>query len=216
MSAQKQQESSKPRVRGRPFPKGVSGNPSGRRKGAVSIAGVLKAKLSRPDAERICGQLIKQAMAGDIQAVKLIFDRIDHPLTGPIALAVAQAGVVTGPTFNDGFAPTVNVKIVHNGRDDPRLSDPKLSPAELREIIGRLSIEPEPGPNGSAPSCAPATETPAHPAGEVLLKTAELPDSTKPAVPLAAVETVNDPEPDETAVLAAAGIVTAEAFLNSR
>jgi hypothetical protein len=113
------QSSKRHRVVGRPFKPGQSGNPSGRRKGTVSVAACLKRLLSKPDAEKICRKLIEQAKAGDLQAVRLLLDRLDGPLSGPLAVAVAQAGVQTVQAVVDGAK--VEVVIVDNGRGDSGL-----------------------------------------------------------------------------------------------
>ena len=62
---------------GRPWPKGVSGNPSGRRNGSVSLAAALARSLTRKDAEAICRKLIQLCKRGDIPALRLLFDRAD-------------------------------------------------------------------------------------------------------------------------------------------
>ena len=88
--ADKQHALSKPkRVVGRPFKPGQSGNPGGRAKGGASIAAALRRTLTRRDAEAIAKRLIADAQAGDVQATKLLLDRIDHPLAGPLAAALA-------------------------------------------------------------------------------------------------------------------------------
>jgi hypothetical protein len=88
-----QANSSEKNLRGRPFVKGQSGNPSGKRKGSVSIAATLKRMLSKRDAEKICRSLIKQAMCGDLAAVKLLLDRMDGPLSGPLAISMLQTTI---------------------------------------------------------------------------------------------------------------------------
>jgi Family of unknown function (DUF5681) len=65
------------KVFGRPFKKGQSGNPSGRRKGSVSLTAAVKRNLTRKNADAIARKLIAMAKAGDIVAMRLLFDRLD-------------------------------------------------------------------------------------------------------------------------------------------
>src|SRR5262249_39682909 len=76
---------------GRPFKPGVSGNPSGKRRGSVSPTAALRRSLTRRDAEQIARKLIAKAKSGDAACLKILFDRLDHPLSGPMALAFAQS-----------------------------------------------------------------------------------------------------------------------------
>lgn len=59
--------------------KGMSGNPSGRRKGSVSLAAALqKLLLKEPDKlESIARTLVDAAIAGDVSAARLLFERLD-------------------------------------------------------------------------------------------------------------------------------------------
>ena len=64
-------------ITGKGFSKGVSGNPGGRRRGSVSLTAALRRELTRADAQKIARKLIDLAIAGDLQAAKLLFDRGD-------------------------------------------------------------------------------------------------------------------------------------------
>lgn len=70
-------EPPKPRVRGRPWPKGMSGNPSGRRKGTVSLTAALKRLLTTEDASAIVRKVVDLAKNGDLRAIELLFQRLD-------------------------------------------------------------------------------------------------------------------------------------------
>ena len=96
-SAGLQRGSSAPKVVGRPWPRGTSGNPSGRRKGTLSPTAALKRTLTKADLEQIATKLIDLAKAGDRHALRIIFDRIDGPLSAAAALAVAGQQDELGP-----------------------------------------------------------------------------------------------------------------------
>ena len=69
----------------RRWKKGVSGNPAGRRKGSVSLAAALQRLLTKePDKlESVARTLVDAAIAGDVAAARLLFDRLDgHKPTG--------------------------------------------------------------------------------------------------------------------------------------
>jgi hypothetical protein len=88
--------------KGRPFVKGQSGNPRGRPKRGAALSDFARWAVMQPaaaDAARSRGQaiaeaLVAQAMAGEVAAIKLLFDRLDGPVPqvvtgeggGPIAI----------------------------------------------------------------------------------------------------------------------------------
>lgn len=61
------------------FQKGQSGNPFGRPKGVRNKAILLAEKLLENETEEICRQAIELAKKGNIQAIKIILDRILSP-----------------------------------------------------------------------------------------------------------------------------------------
>jgi hypothetical protein len=72
--------------RGKPFPKGKSGNPRGKPKGARHKTTLLAEKLMQDDAENIVNAVLTAARAGDMTAAKIVLDRIaparrDSPVT---------------------------------------------------------------------------------------------------------------------------------------
>jgi hypothetical protein len=70
---------------------GQSGNPSGRRKGSVSLAAALqKLLLKEPDKlESIARTLVDSAIAGDVSAARLLFERLDgNKATGFLAVNI--------------------------------------------------------------------------------------------------------------------------------
>lgn len=61
------------------FQKGVSGNPSGRPKGSMDKRAMLRVLLE-PFAVELVSKLIEQAREGNMQAMKLLIERIIPPL----------------------------------------------------------------------------------------------------------------------------------------
>jgi hypothetical protein len=62
--------------RGKPFLKGASGNPIGRPKGSLNHATRAAMSLLEGEAEVITRKAIELAVAGDMQAIKLVVERI--------------------------------------------------------------------------------------------------------------------------------------------
>ena len=63
------------------FEKGKSGNPGGRPKGGVSLLTELKKKLEDPAVmDTVANALVQHIIAGNAQAIKQAFDRIDGPV----------------------------------------------------------------------------------------------------------------------------------------
>ena len=60
----------------RKFQKGKSGNPYGRPKGMRNKVTILAEALLQTEVEAICRKAIEEAKNGNIQAIKLILDRI--------------------------------------------------------------------------------------------------------------------------------------------
>lgn len=65
------------------FVKGRSGNPSGKRKGTVSLRAAIKRALTDEDVDAIAGWLVQQAAAGDLRAVKLLLQFLPEPEPEP-------------------------------------------------------------------------------------------------------------------------------------
>jgi hypothetical protein len=68
------------RVIGRPFQKGQSGNPAGKKKGTLNKSTVEARKLAQKflneAVEPVFQKLVEMAKAGDIQTIKLVVERI--------------------------------------------------------------------------------------------------------------------------------------------
>jgi hypothetical protein len=72
-------ESTAPKQRGRPFPKGRSGNPKGRPPGARNAATVLAEQLLDGEAEELIRKVIAKAKHGNLPALRICIDRILPP-----------------------------------------------------------------------------------------------------------------------------------------
>ena len=73
------------------FPKGHSGNPNGRPKGTRNKSTMLAQLLLERDLEEICNRVIEEAKTGNMQAVKMILDRILPPKKdSPIAIDIPE------------------------------------------------------------------------------------------------------------------------------
>lgn len=76
------------------FQKGQSGNPGGKPKGTISIVHLLLRKLKdktpdgRKNADAVAEQLISLALSGDLDAIKVILDRVD----GKVAERLEHSG----------------------------------------------------------------------------------------------------------------------------
>jgi len=66
-------------VRGRPFPKGRSGNPAGRRFGSRNKATMAALELLADEAEALTRKAVEAALAGDPTAIRLCLQRILPP-----------------------------------------------------------------------------------------------------------------------------------------
>jgi hypothetical protein len=125
---------------------GQSGNPSGRRKGSVSLTTALKNVLAKGmNADRLAQQIYDGAMAGDAALVKVVLDRVD----GTVAqqLDAHLSGFVHGP-----IAPTqLIIELPPNNRDHlPKvvLPQPRVLKAPLVTIneapqVPASPVEPE-------------------------------------------------------------------------
>ena len=67
------------RVRGRPFAKGRSGNPAGRRAGSRNKTTEAAAVLLQGESEALTRRAVEMALAGDPMAMRLCIERILAP-----------------------------------------------------------------------------------------------------------------------------------------
>ena len=78
------------KVPGRPFPKGTSGNPSGRPRAVATQ--VLRETITEEDIRRAWEVVISRAHAGDLQAWSLILDRLEGKPTQRQELSGTDGG----------------------------------------------------------------------------------------------------------------------------
>jgi len=72
------------------FQPGQSGNPSGRPKGTVSLTNLLRKKLLEGTcAQDVIDATIRDALAGDAAARKLVWERMEGLLTQPVNINFA-------------------------------------------------------------------------------------------------------------------------------
>ena len=69
-------ETKQKKQRGRPFKKGKSGNPAGRPKGSSCRATILLERMMADDGKKVVQSVISAAIKGDMQAAKMIIDRL--------------------------------------------------------------------------------------------------------------------------------------------
>lgn len=123
------QNSVPPKVIGKPFAPGVSGNPSGRRRGAASLTAALKRKLTRKAAEQIAAKIVERARQGDRHAWAIILQRCDElPLPGNVVPPV--------PTTHVQFIIPDNGRGGHYPSPEPEI--PHIPKERLVEILNML------------------------------------------------------------------------------
>ena len=84
-------------TRGRPFPKGESGNPAGRPKGARNRTTLLAEALLEDDAEPLMRKIIDDAMAGDRAARRFLASRLIPAHASSLSNSTSQ-NCATPPT----------------------------------------------------------------------------------------------------------------------
>jgi len=89
--------------RGKPFQKGVSGNPSGRPQGSRSKATIATLTLLEGECEALTRKAVELALDGDIQALRICLDRITPTLKAtskPIAARLPAGGSLAEQAAN--------------------------------------------------------------------------------------------------------------------
>jgi hypothetical protein len=115
--------------RGRPFPKGQSGNPAGKRPGTRHRATVLAERLMEGEAEGVVRKVIEAAKAGDMTAARLILDRIAPARRGR-AVALALPEVIKADDVPAALAAVVAA-----------MGDGALSPDEAAAVSAVIEVQ---------------------------------------------------------------------------
>ena len=133
-------------ARGRPFEPGQSGNPSGRPKGARNKTTIAVEALLDNEAEALTRKVIELALAGNMAAIRLCFERLlpprrdrgvafDLPKIESAADAVAASGAVLESCAAGTLSPSEAVEVM-------RSIETHLRAIELRQIeTGMVTLE---------------------------------------------------------------------------
>ena len=134
------------KARGRPFEPGQSGNPSGRPKGARNKTTIAVEALLDNEAEALTRKVIELALAGNMAAIRLCFERLlpprrdrgvvlDLPKIESAADAVAASGAVLESCAAGTLSPSEAVEVM-------RSIETHLRAIELRQIeTGMAALE---------------------------------------------------------------------------
>jgi hypothetical protein len=130
-------------VNGR-FAKGQSGNPAGRPSGARNHSTLLAERLLESQTREICAAVIAGALAGNMQAAKIVLDRILPPKKDrPINIDLPEMS--SSSELVKAMACVINA--VSSGQISPsegeaiaRILDVHSKTLELKEFEQRLSV----------------------------------------------------------------------------
>jgi hypothetical protein len=117
------------KVRGKPFPKGRSANPAGKRPGTRHRKTLWIEAMSEGDRAAIIDKVIKLAKAGDRVALRMVTDRIDPPRKGR-AVRFPLAPIKTTGDVVAALAAITEA-----------MSTGQLSPAEAAEVAGVVELQ---------------------------------------------------------------------------
>lgn len=110
------------------FQKGHSGNPKGRPLGARNKATLIAEELLEGDIEGVCRRLIKEALSGNVQAIKLVLERVLPPKKGSIvSLRIPRVKSSSDP-----------LKVMSAVFD--AISNQEISLMEARELSGVVEV----------------------------------------------------------------------------
>lgn len=125
------------------FLKGQSGNPAGKPRGARNRSSIVAERLFADEIQEICGSVIAQAKAGNMQAAKIILDRVlppikDKPIQIDLPKMATSSDLLTAMeciTFAVGSGQISPLE----GESIARIVDTHIKALELNEIEKRLS-----------------------------------------------------------------------------
>jgi hypothetical protein len=129
------------RKRGRPFQKGMSGNPGGKPTGTRNKATLLLDGISDDDLKAIVDKLVAEAKSGDLIAIKILLDRLIPP---PRCRAVA----LDLPPLNAG---TARSKASALGAVLEAMAAGQIDTAEAEAIARLIQVTAEAAQNCNAP-----------------------------------------------------------------
>jgi hypothetical protein len=115
--------------RGRPFPKGRSANPRGKKPGTQHIRTMLLAAMSDDDRAAVVEKVIRQAKRGCRVSQKLIIDRTEPPRRGSPVKFALPAIVTVADVVSAQAAIT------------EAMAAGQLSPAEALEVAGVVELQ---------------------------------------------------------------------------
>jgi hypothetical protein len=122
------------RVQGRPFEKGRSGNPGGRRRGSRNKATLAAAALLAGESEALTRKAVEMALAGDPTAMRLCMERVLPPCRERTVkfslprIEAAHAGATCGPSSHE-------VSLAMNAVTSA-LARGEITPGEAETIAG--------------------------------------------------------------------------------
>ncbi|MDP2296699.1 MAG: DUF5681 domain-containing protein [Pseudolabrys sp.] len=128
--------------RGKPFPKGVSGNPEGRPIGSRNKVTLAVESLLDGEAEVLTRKAIELAKGGDIAALRLCFDRIlsprkDRPVS--FALPAISSPKEAAATISAVLAAVAAGDISPaEGSEVGKLVDTYVKAVEAADLVERL------------------------------------------------------------------------------
>jgi hypothetical protein len=126
-------ENSIQKQRGRPFVKGVSGNPAGKPKGARNRSTLAAEALLDGEAEKLTRKAIDMALAGDVVALKLCMERILPPRKDRL-VQFDMPSLESAPDAQ-GALPAL-IRAVSEGRITPNEAGTILELVERRDQSG--------------------------------------------------------------------------------
>ena len=142
------------RARGRPFEKGRSGNPGGRRRGSRNKATLAAAALLAGESEALTRKAVEMALGGDPTAMRLCMERVLPPCRERTVkfslppIEAARTGKSCGPSPQDvSLAMDAVTSALDPGRDhagrggDDRGGGRHLRAGDRNNQKGRLSFQ---------------------------------------------------------------------------